>query len=120
MQTTFPSPITSSKLEPNRGTRRHALVTSAIRKALPALYATDGDDSARAIVKFFSPYSGATWYAFEFDGTDRFFGWCEMQPGCGEFGYFSYAELASAARGRLPLVERDCYASTLPTKAELR
>jgi len=109
----------SSSREPNEGTRRHKLLTAKIRKSLPALYATDGDDSARAAVKFFSPYSDAVWYAFEFDGDDTFFGWAETTPGCGELGYFSLRELAEAARGRLPLVERDCYAGELPTKAEL-
>ncbi len=105
--------------EPNQGTRRHKLLTAEIRKALPALYATDGDADARAVVKFFSPYSGWTWYAYEFDGTDRFFGYVESTPGCSEWGYFSFSELANAARGRLPLVERDCYAGELPSKRDL-
>lgn len=105
-----------------RGTRRHNLLTTELRRNLPALYATDGDDSARAVVKFFSPYTGSTWYAFEFDGDDTFFGWAETHHGCGEFGYFSYRELQAAAGmgGRLPLVERDCYPDTLPTKGDLQ
>lgn len=62
---------------------------------------------AIAQVKFFTPDTGWTWYATEFDGSDLFFGLVvgfEM-----ELGYFRLSEL-QAARGRLGLsVERDRY-----------
>jgi hypothetical protein len=60
-----------------------------------------------AWVKFFSPYSNATWYITEFDGRDTMFGWADL--GYGELGYISLRELENANRGGLPLVERDMY-----------
>jgi len=114
--------------EPNQGTRRHKLLPADVRKALPALYATDGDGSARAAVKFFSPYSGLTIFAFEFDGDDTLYTWTTRGASDfeqGEFGYTSFAELAGAAKVfggcAVPAIERECYTSAdeLPTKDEL-
>ena len=52
------------------------LLTQAIRRKLPPLYANEeqGTD-ALAIVKFFTPDSSWTWYASEFDGDDLFSGY---------------------------------------------
>ena len=86
------------------------LLTAEIRKALPALYSQEGKGwDAIAHVKFFSPYSGWTWYATEFDGEDLFFGLVQGHEQ--ELGYFSLSELESltAMNGKLPLVERDLY-----------
>lgn len=112
--------------EPNQGTRRHKLLPADVRKALPALYATDGDGTARAAVKFFSPYSGLTIFAFEFDGDDTLFTFTtngSSDFGQGEFGYTSFRELASVAKVfggcAVPAIERDCYVDELPTKDEL-
>ncbi len=82
------------------------LLTKALKKKLPPLYATNTlGDAAVVQVKFFTPDSFWTWYAIEFDGEDRFFGMC-----CGfenELGYFSLSEL-EAIRGPYGLsVERD-------------
>jgi hypothetical protein len=62
---------------------------------------------ALAVVKFFTPDSGWTWYASEFDGEDTFFG---LVSGFEvELGYFSLSEL-KRVRGKLGLpVERDLY-----------
>ena len=62
------------------------LLTQAIRRKLPPLYANEekGTD-ALAIVKFFTPDSSWTWYASEFDGDDLFFGLAvgvEPELGC--------------------------------------
>lgn len=82
------------------------LMTKAIAKSLPPLYANDGlGDAAIAKVKFFDPTGSWTWFATEFDGTDRFFGLVFGHEV--ELGYFSLAEL-SAIRGRMGLgIERD-------------
>jgi hypothetical protein len=100
-------------LSANRG---HKLLTAELRKALPPLYSNDGTpaDEQIAHVKFFSPYSGWTWYATEFDGEDTFFGLVQGYET--ELGYFSLNELENLAgmNGQLPLVERDLYWSARP------
>jgi len=113
--------------EPNEGHRRHKLLPVAIRKALPALYATDGQGDARAAVKFFSPYTGKTIFAFEFDGDDTLYTWTtegasDWGPN-GEWGYTSFRELASCAAVlngiAVPAIERECYPGEMPTRNEL-
>ena len=96
--------------EPNQGLRRHKLMTAEIRAALPALYTQDGKgDEATAHVKFFSPYSGYTFYVTEFDGDDTLFGWGGF-TGTQEWGYASINELASTTVfGQVPAIERDCH-----------
>lgn len=87
------------------------LMTSDLRKKFPVIGATEGVDpgSVRVMAKYFDPTGSATWYAVEFDGKDQFFGWAELFPGCGEYGYFSLQELQSV-RGPLGLgIERDLY-----------
>ena len=76
------------------------------REKLPALYSGENLGlMAVAIVKFFSPDSGWTWYASEFDGEDTFFGLVDGYEI--ESGYFSLSELESV-RGPLGLpIERD-------------
>lgn len=94
------------------------LLTAAIKKQLPPLYATEalaGADKT-AVVKFFDPTGRGTWYGVEFDGKDQFFGWVVSPLGadCDEWGYFSLAEL-QAVRCRFGLgVERDMHFE--PTK----
>lgn len=90
------------------GTRKHLLLTKAIEKKLPALYATEDmelDDKV-AQVKFFTPDSNWTWYGIEYDPSRRlFFGWV-VGP-TKEYGSFSLDELESI-HGPLGLpVERD-------------
>lgn len=92
------------------------LLTQELRKALPPLY--NGEEqgtAALALVKFFTPDAGWTWYASEFDGEDTFFGLCVGDEA--ELGYFSLSELESL-RGKLGLpVERDLYFE--PTSLDL-
>lgn len=95
---------------------RPPLLDAESRAKLPPLYANEqlGLD-ALAQVKFFSPDSGWTWYASEFDGEDRFFGLVigfEI-----EFGYFTLSEL-EAMQGHLGLpVERDRFYTPTSLKA---
>lgn len=100
--------------------RGHKLMTAEIAGTLPALYSTDGQGgSAVAHVKYFSPYSGWTWYATEYDPADGvFFG---LVVGLEvELGYFTLAEMENATLGNgVPLVERDLY-WTPCTLAEVR
>ena len=85
------------------------LLTKALRKSLPALRTTDNKkpEEIRVIVKFFNPVGSWIWYATEFDGEDRFFGFVRGHEN--ELGYFSLRELESI---RLPMglqIERDLH-----------
>jgi len=82
------------------------LLPDEIRAQLPPLYSSEGQGlDAKALVKFFTPDSGWTWYASEFDGEDTFFG---LVSGLEvELGYFSLSELEEV-RGPWGLpIERD-------------
>lgn len=88
------------------------LLTKALKKKLPPLYATENMQDPLVICKFFSPTSGWTWYAIEFDGKDIFFGWVVGFEK--ELGYFSLSEL-QAVRGPFGLgIERDLYFTPTP------
>ena len=89
------------------------LLTKEVLRKLPKLYSQDGKGlEAIAVVKFFTPDGGWTWYATEFDGKDTFFGLVDGFEK--ELGYFSLSELQSV-RGKLGLpIERDRYFQ--PTK----
>jgi hypothetical protein len=68
-----------------------------------------------ARVKFFTPDSGWTWWATEFDGEDLFFGLVHGAEE--ELGYFRLSELKQV-RGVLGLpVERDRFFKPTPLKA---
>ena len=91
------------------------LLTKALKKALPPLYANKSiGNEAKVVVKFFTPDSNWTWYATEFDGEDIFYGLVdgfEM-----ELGYFSLSELKSV-RGPFGLpIERDRYFTPISLK----
>jgi hypothetical protein len=98
------------------------LLTTEIRNALPALYATEKTPLEEKVVvcKFFDPTSGWTWYVIE-GGEDEgeFLFWGLVVGHEDEFGYFTLGEL-TATRGRRGLpIERDLYFS--PCKlSELR
>ena len=85
------------------------LLTKANRKALPALYTNEDLPAGEAVakVKFFTPDSGWTWYATEFDGEDTFFGLVDGLEQ--ELGYFSLAELLRATGPMGLHIERDRY-----------
>jgi hypothetical protein len=86
------------------------LLTKELEKKMPALYAQDGKgQQAVAYVKFFHPMTSGVWFATEFDPNEKmFFGWAEIQPGCGELGYFSLTEMESVKVWGLG-IERDLY-----------
>ncbi len=84
------------------------LLPDDLRAQLPELYANEEQGlDAPAVVKFFTPDAGWTWYASEFDGEDLFFG---LVAGLDvELGYFSLSELKTV-RGPWGLpIERDRY-----------
>lgn len=88
------------------------LLTQSVRNSLPPLYSTQNDADPVARVKFFTPWTCWTWYAFEFDGDDTFFGLVEGLET--ELGYFSLSELESI-RGPAGLrIERDRYFQPKP------
>lgn len=107
------------------------LLTKEVEAKLPKLYATEaqGETEKTAVVKFFDPTGGATWYAFEGerqpDGDFLFFGYVAgLVPGGDELGYFTLRELETAKkgipgiRGLLP-IERDIYFTPM-TFAEIK
>jgi len=97
---------------PKMGSRKHLLLTQAIRKELPALYSQDGKgDEAIAHVKFFCPYSDWTWYATEFDPEEGvFFGLVQgFEEELGNFSLQELEEATIAKLGGVPAVERDCH-----------
>ncbi len=100
--------VKADKRAANNKIRGMKLLTEEIRKKLPPLYSQDGKGGkAIAYVKFFTPDSGFTFWASEFDGKDTFFGLVDGH--CKEFGYFSLSELESV-RGPMGLpIERDLY-----------
>ncbi len=88
------------------------LVPKYLAKKLPDLYAKENDRDPLVICKFFLPMTKWTWYAIEFDGKDRFFGY--VVGDYNELGYFSLSEL-SWAEGPFGLkVERDLYFEPTP------
>ena len=85
------------------------LLTKELEQKMPALYAQDGKGKEAIVyIKFFFPASPATWYATEYDKTERiFFGWADMTGTDGEFGYFALEGLEEVV-GRMGLkIERD-------------
>lgn len=101
------------------------LMTKAIEKALPKLYATDGQDTKKVAVKFFLTGSAWTWYVVEGEQGEyevnpmvddgptymdwKFFGLVVNGYGEQEWGYFMLSDL-QRIRNRFGLgVERDMY-----------
>ncbi len=101
-------PASDACAEAKRKASGMMLLTKELRRRLPPPYAQDcKGGQAVAYVKFFTPDSGWTWYATEFDGEDTFFGLaCGFEK---ELGYFSLSELESV-RGPMGLpIERDLH-----------
>jgi hypothetical protein len=87
------------------------LLTKEILKTIPELGEQESlGEKAIVHVKYFLTGTCATWYATEYSQKEKlFFGWAEIVPGCGEYGYFSITQLESI-KNRLGLgVERDLY-----------
>ena len=88
------------------------LLTNELREKLPVLGTTEKQADPTAICKFFTPDGSWTWFAFEFDGEDTFFGAVSGHEF--ELGYFSLAELQETT-GPLGLhIERDLYFKPTP------
>ena len=85
------------------------LLTKALLKQLPPLYATEDQEDPMVICKFFYPDFDWSWFAIEYDGEDVFFGL--VDGFVAELGYFTRSELETN-RGKLGLpIERDLYFS---------
>lgn len=89
------------------------LLTKAIEKKLPNLYATAGQENKIVQVKYFDPTGDWSWYGIEYDKEKRiFFGAVDGFEF--ELGYFSLDELESI---ELPYglgIERDMYFTPKP------
>lgn len=93
------------------------LITKALSKKIPALYAQDGQGKeAIAFVKLFTPWSDWTWYITEMDpATGECFGLVKGLDD--ELGYFNLRELETL-RGPAGLkVERDRFFDPRPLSA---
>ena len=88
------------------------LLTHDIRNRLPPLYATQEVPDPVVQVKFFTPWTGWTWYATEFDGVDTFFGYVQGLED--EWGYFSLSELEQVEGPAGLRIERDLYFTPTP------
>ena len=86
-----------------------ALLPDDIAKKLPPLYSQEEQgDNAIAVVKFFTPWTGWTWYATEYDPEKRlFFGVVVGQER--EVGYFSLDEMEAICRPGGLTIERDLH-----------
>jgi hypothetical protein len=89
------------------------LITKALEKKAPALYATEDTptEEKKVVAKFFTPWAAWTWYMVEYDASERLaFGFVTSNL-CpeGELGYFSLDELESI-KGPFGLkIERDLH-----------
>src|SRR5215212_6117559 len=81
------------------------LLPEALRKQLPALYATEHDEDPMVWCRFFYPFSLWYWYVTEFDGDDTFFGLVEGFEV--ELGYFSLSEMVKTRDAKGCPIERD-------------
>jgi len=92
------------------------LMTKAIEKRFAQVGSQEKVADPIIIAKFFSPVGSATWYATEYNPTERmFFGYVSLFGDHNdELGYFSLDELEQV---RLPLglhIERDLYWDEAP------
>ena len=88
------------------------LLTQEIKQKLPKLGETDNQADPIVQVKSFCPWNHWTWFAYEYDGEDIFFGF--VKGDFDELGTFSLSELEKI-RGPLGLgIERDIYFKPKP------
>lgn len=83
------------------------LLTAALRRTIPKLYASDGHPNPTVQAKLFTPWTNWTWYVIEFDGEDTCFGLVEGHER--ELGYFSLSELESIMGPGGLRIERDLH-----------
>jgi hypothetical protein len=72
--------------------------TNALKKppaCTPKLYEQEGlGQSALVYAHYFMPGTSSDWYVTEYDPDEGIiFGWAEIIPGCGEWGYTTFSEL---------------------------
>ena len=105
--------------ELNRKRRGHAFYPpKAVAKKIPALGKTDGEgDDAVVHLHYFS--GAADWYITELDvESGMSFGWAEMFPGGGEWGYTDLVEVEAVNTG-LVVIERDLHWEPKPMRTAL-
>jgi len=87
---------------------RQDLLPAELEQALPPLYSQEHVEDPIIQVRFFTPDSNWTWYAFEYDPGQRlFFGWvCGMEQ---EYGYFALSDLETAVGPMGLHIERDVH-----------
>lgn len=88
------------------------LLTDELRAQLPALYAQENEADAMVYAKFFTPWTGWTWYVTEGSQQEEdfmFFGYVIGLER--EWGYFSLNELQSIRGPGGLTIERDLYFS---------
>ena len=108
--TTFPYDTTTDR---KRGHRFAPPKTTAAK--IPALYTTDQTPTADKIAHLHYFVGGADWYIVELDpDTSIAFGWAEVLPGCGEWGYIDLRELADVVAQGWFRVERDLHWEPTP------
>jgi hypothetical protein len=76
------------------------LLTNALLKQIPPLYATENEPDPMVWCKLFYPDFSWSWFVIEFDGQDLCFGLVDGFDR--ELGYFSLSELRSTP-GKLGL-----------------
>lgn len=84
------------------------LLTKELIRQFPKIGETDGTQMGerKIVAKFFTPRSCWTWYAFEYDGENEFFGLVDGFEK--ELGSFYLSELESLGMA----IERDMYFGT--------
>ncbi len=94
--------------EPNRGVRRHKLLTAELVEQMPGLYESEGTPVADKLIYAHYFTASADWHIAELDReTGEMFGRCDLGMGFPEWGYVTIHELAQLrAQFGLP-VERD-------------
>lgn len=95
----------TTELDRQRG---HAFYPSDdVLAEIPGPYQTEHIPLDDKILHLHYFCGGADWYVVELNAeTKEAFGWAELIPGCGEWGYFSLSELAELRIGPF-VVERD-------------
>lgn len=97
------------------------LLTKEIEKEFAKVGRQDNSRNPQVIAKFFCPWGAATWWATEYDPSDKiFFGFAYLgDEDCAELGSFSLDELQSV-RGPFGLtIERDLGFSPRPMREAL-
>ena len=94
--------------DPHARDRGHHLLTQECVEGIPA---TNKRDCSEVYLKFFSPYSGWTWYLCQFDPEDgRAFGLVRgLEVELGYFNMYELAEIRFEKLGNVPAVERDLH-----------